>query len=298
MIIVRLSGGLGNQMFQYAAARRLAAIRGTMLKLDTGKLLRPAPIDTPRDYALGCFNISAEFASPVESELCEMLGKRHDSPVFRILRTLGLYRPQTGLRYVRQQGPDFDGSILDLPDNVCLEGFWQSEKYFTGIRDILLREFTLRSSLEGGDLQLAERIQACNAVSIHVRRGDYLSNPHAARHHGTCGREYYERAVRHIGEKMPSSNLFVFSDDPEWTRANMKYDLPTTFVSDNDRSDDGRDITLISMCRHHIIANSSFSWWGAWLADWPEKTVIAPPRWFADRARDAADIVPEGWIRF
>jgi hypothetical protein len=247
---------------------------------------------------LDCFTISAELALPAESDLCEKLGKRHSLPVLRILRAWDLFRPKTGLRYVRQQGLPFDGSILELPDNVCLEGFWQSEKYFLDIRDILHKEFTLRNALEGGDLQLAERIQACNSVSLHFRRGDYLSNPHAARHHGTCGPDYYGRAVRYIGEKVTSPHLFVFSDDPEWTRANMKYDLPTTFVSGVDPTGDGRDLTLMSMCRHHIIANSSFSWWGAWLGDDPGKTVIAPLRWFADPAQDASDIIPLGWIKF
>jgi hypothetical protein len=298
MIIVRLSGGLGNQMFQYAAAKRLAAMHGAILKLDTTRLLKTAPVDTPREYALGCFNISAAFASVVEGVLCDKLGNRHSSPLFQILVGFGLHRTETGLRYVRQQGTAFDRSILDLPDNVCLEGFWQSEKYFPGIRDILHKEFTLRNALEGEDLKLAERIQACNAVSLHVRRGDYLSNPHAARHHGTCGGDYYGRAVRYIGEKVPSPHLFIFSDDPAWTRANLKYDLPTTFVSSIDQTDDGRDLTLMSMCRHHIIANSSFSWWGAWLGEYPGKTVIAPLRWFADPARDASDIIPEGWISF
>lgn len=298
MIIARLSGGLGNQMFQYAAARRLAAVHGTVLKIDTNRLRRSDPLDTPRDYALECFAISAEMASRAESELCEKLRRHAVSPFFRMLHKCGLSRAAAGLRYVRQKGPGYDSTILELPNNVCLEGFWQSEKYFLDIRALLKNEFTLRNSLAGKVVQSAETIRACTAVSLHVRRGDYLTNPHAARHHGVCDMDYYVRAIQCMREKFPAAHLFIFSDDPEWTQANLRFDLPITFVSVAEAGGDGCEIVLMSMCRHHIIANSSFSWWGAWLGDSPEKTVIAPARWFADPLRNvAADIVPDGWLR-
>jgi hypothetical protein len=285
-------------MFQYATARRLAAVHGTVLKIDTTRLLKSDPLDTPRDYALGCFNISAEMASLAERTSCEKLHKRDTSPVFRILHKCFPGGTNSGFRYFRQQGTAFDSTILGLPNNVCLEGFWQSEKYFIDIRALLKKEFTPRAPLEGENLYLAEKIQACTAVSLHVRRGDYLTNPHAARHHGTCDMEYYARAVHFIREKIPAVHLFIFSDDPKWTEATLRYDLPTTFVSKTEAKGEGRDLTLMSMCRHHIIANSSFSWWGAWLGENQGKTVIAPVRWYADPARDTADIIPEGWLRF
>jgi len=298
MILVKLSGGLGNQMFQYAAARRLAAAHDTVLKIDTSRLLNSNPLDTPRDYSLGCFTISAEMASRSESDLCEKLRRNASSPFFRMLQQCGLYRTAADLRYVRQKGPGFDSTILELPDNVCLEGFWQSEKYFLDIRALLKREFTLRNSLEVEKLQLAEKIRACTAVSLHIRRGDYLTNPHAARHHGICDMDYYFRAVQFIRENFLTPHLFIFSDDPRWTEANMHFDLPATYVSGSDAAGDGGELTLMSMCRHHIIANSSFSWWGAWLCENQEKTVIAPDRWFTDPSRNSLDIIPEGWLRF
>jgi hypothetical protein len=298
MILVRLAGGLGNQMFQYAAARRLAAVHGTVLKIDTTRLLHSDPIDTIRDYALGCFNISAELASPSESELCKKLSKQNASVFFRRLQNFSLFRTAGEVRYVRQKGSAFDPATLNLNDNVCLDGYWQSEKYFLDIRALLNKEFTLRNPLSGDDLRLAEKIQAGTAVSLHVRRGDYLTNPHAANHHGTCDRNYYDRAVRFIRGKVPKAQLYIFSDDPLWTEENMRYDLPTTFVSKTDASGDGRDLTLMSLCHHHIIANSSFSWWGAWLGNNPEKTIIAPKRWFNDPATGTGDLIPEGWLRF
>lgn len=298
MIIARLSGGLGNQMFQYAAARRLAARHGTILKLETSRLLHPAPGDTPRAYSLDCFSIAAEPASATESAYCRKLAKRHTSSLFRVLRVLGLYGFKEELYYVPQQGTAFDHSILDLPDNICLDGFWQSEKYFLDIRESLQQEFALRHPLKIEDCRLAEHIQACNSVSLHVRRGDYLTNPNAARHHGTCGMDYYERAVRFIREAVPKPQLFIFSDDPAWCEAHLRFDLPMTVVSESGISGSGRDLALMNMCRHHVIANSSFSWWGAWLGRDPKKLVAAPARWFTDPARDSSDIIPEGWVRF
>jgi len=285
-------------MFQYAAARRLAETHGTVLKIDISRLLNSNPIDTPRNYALGCYAISAEIASDSEVKLCEKLHRQATSPLYRLLKKSGLFRTPGEMNYVRQQGPAFDPAILQLPDNVCLDGYWQSEKYFPAIRALLKKEFTLRVPLDGKDLQLADKMRTCNAVSLHVRRGDYLTNPHAAKHHGTCDMDYYDQAVRFIREKIPSVQLFIFSDDPHWSEANMSYDLSTTIVSKADREVEGRDLTLMSNCRHHIIANSSFSWWGAWLGDDPEKIVIAPKRWFNDPARFTGDIIPEGWLRF
>ncbi len=285
-------------MFQYAAARRLAEAHGTVLKIDTSRLLRSAPCDTLRDYALGCFAISAEIASDSESQLCEKLYKLATSPMFRLLKKCGLLRSPKGMHYIRQQSTAFDPTILNLPNNVCLDGYWQSEKYFSDIRALLKEEFTLRPPLDGEDRQLAEKIRSCSAVSLHVRRGDYLTNPHAAKHHGTCDRGYYDQAVSFIKSKIPAAELFIFSDDPYWSESNMRYDLPTTIVSNTDETDEGRDLTLMSNCRHHIIANSSFSWWGAWLGADPEKIVIAPKRWFNDPARFTGDLVPEGWLRF
>jgi hypothetical protein len=296
MIIVRLSGGLGNQMFQYAAALRLAVVHGATVKLDTTRLQMTAPGDTPRDYALGCFAISGELASTAEGALCRQLAKRAAAPLMRLLRVGGRDVSLNGICYVRQASPAFDSAILSLPDNVCLDGFWQSEQYFCDIRDTLKREFTLRHGLSDADQALADTIVSSTAVSLHVRRGDYLTNPHAARHHGSCDLDYYRQAVDFIRKNCATPHLFVFSDDPDWTGANLRFDLPTTYVSGGDQSA-GRDLMLMRLCRHHIIANSSFSWWGAWLADDPAKVVLAPARWFADPSRDDSAIIPDTWLR-
>jgi hypothetical protein len=297
MIIVRLSGGLGNQMFQYAAARRLAHIHGTVLKLDTSRLDRTNPLDTPREYELGCFRITAGKAAAGECETCENLGKKRLNPVYRLLQKFGFLPSKSGFRYYRESRFSFDGRVLRLPDNICLDGYWQSEKYFRDIRDIITAEFTLPAGPVGMNLRLAEQMAACNSVSLHVRRGDYIANPAAACYHGTCGIGYYSGAIEEIKKRVALPHLFVFSDDPEWTVTNLKSDIPVTFISHNDTSQGGEDLILMSLCKHNIIANSSFSWWGAWLNRNPDKTVIAPAKWFEDPAIDTKDLIPEGWVR-
>lgn len=297
MILVRLSGGLGNQMFQYAAARRLALVHGASLHLDTGRLRHTDPGDTPRGYALGCFTLSASLATPAEERLCARLERRAAAPLGRLLGRCGLAVRRSGVQYVRQRTSAFNGSLLSLPDNCCLDGLWQSEQYFCDIRDTLLREFTPRVELADPDRRLAADIASCCAVSLHVRRGDYLTNPRAANHHGTCSQEYYRQAVAAMAAHEPDVRLFIFTDDPEWVARNLRFDVPSTCVSVPDCDDACRDLQLMRLCRHHIIANSSFSWWGAWLADGPAKTVIAPARWYADPTRDASAIIPDTWLR-
>jgi hypothetical protein len=142
---------------------------------------------------------------------------------------------------------------------------------------------------------MAVRIAGCNAVSLHVRRGDYVSNPDSSRVHGLCGADYHQAAVRRIAEVVPQPHLFVFSDDPQWAAGNLHLDHPATIVTGNDTRRDYEDLHLMSLCKHHIVANSSFSWWGAWLDTNPDKIVIAPERWFAHEQHDTRDLLPPTW---
>lgn len=296
MIIVRLSGGLGNQMFQYAAGRHLAQIHNAELRLDTSLFDTPAPGDTPRRFELGQYAISAGMATAEERRACQELGMRKVTPLFRFLQRCGRYPSQAGLRYYRELSFGFDSRLATLPDNICLEGFWQSEQYFRHIADIIRHEFTPLASLEGINVHLAERIAACESVSLHIRRGDYVSNPAAQSYHGTCSLEYYATALDLIGQRVKKPHVFVFSDDPAWAAANLKTTMPTTFVDNNDAASGQDDLELMRRCRHNIIANSSFSWWGAWLNENRDKSVIAPLRWFRETV-DTRDLIPESWLR-
>jgi hypothetical protein len=289
MIFARLIGGLGNQMFQYACARRLAHALQAPLKLDLSAFenygLRP--------YALDGLSISAEIA-PVD----EVFKFRRRARIRSRLPEL-LSRLIPGCRYevFKERSFEFDSNVLKLRGNILLEGYWQSERYFNDIADIIRREFTLKGTPSETNASLAARIRSTDAVSIHVRRGDYVSNPETRQVHGTCGLDYYQRAVDKIAGIEPHPHFFVFSDDPAWVKENLRLPFPTVVVERTGTYSPCGDLWLMSLCRHNIIANSSFGWWGAWLNSNPNKKVIAPQKWFNLKAYDTRDLIPAHWIR-
>jgi len=287
MVIVRLIGGLGNQLFQYALGRALAASRSTTLKLD----ITDYETYKVRAYALSHFNVIESFATRDEILRLRGGGWMAQHPSRRLHRLIPFRKDS----YVLEKGFAFDPEVLRSPDDVYLEGYWQSEKYFRSIEGLLRREFVIRHSLSSRDQEMAVRIARCNAVSLHVRRGDYVSNPGSSRVHGLCGADYHQAAVRRIAEVVPQPHLFVFSDDPQWAAGNLHLGHPMTIVTGNDSRRDYEDLHLMSLCRHHIVANSSFSWWGAWLDTNPDKIVIAPERWFAREQHDTRDLFPPTW---
>jgi hypothetical protein len=295
MIVVRLWGGLGNQMFQYAAARRLAHVNGAALKLDTGWFGNEAPGDTSRRYELGVFRIDAGFASAGEA-------RRLRGPDIRrwprIVKKLVAVVGYAGRRsYVGEKHYHFDPEILRLKGDIYLDGYWQSEKYFRDAAEVIRNDFRLKPAPEGANRELMRKIGECESVSLHFRRGDYVTNVNAAAYHGTASLDYYAAAIDAILSRVGSPRLFVFSDEPEWVKRNLKAHLPVTYVEGNGEANAAEDLRLMSACRHHIIANSSFSWWGAWLGGNPGKVVVAPRKWFNAGNADTKDLIPEGWLR-
>lgn len=292
MIIVKLMGGLGNQMFQYAAARSLSWRHGTVLKLDLSFLEGDQSGDTPRIYKLDHFYITAEKAS--RWEVSTMSGRGN------------AFLPTAFARFFQKNAADhanyreksfhYDPQLLDQPDNVYLEGYWQSERYFTDIREVIRKDFTVKTPLTDKNRKLADEIQAVNSVSLHVRRGDYVMDEKTIAKHGVCSLEYYLRAEDRVAEIQADPHFFVFSDDPEWVADNLKLRHPARYVSHNG-SMAHEDLRLMSLCRHHVIANSSFSWWGAWLSTGTDKLVIAPDRWFNDPSINTRDLIPYEWQR-
>ena len=296
MVIVKLQGGLGNQMFQYAAGRSLSMRLGTPLKLDRRRMDHPVQGSTPWRYALGALDVREEFAD--SRETAELTGQgqtRLRKLMLRIRRVSGLAR--RGATVLRDTDFRFHPEFHEVSGDVYLDGYWQSEKYFLGISEIIRREFSLRRPLEGADREFAEVIAREDSVSVHVRRGDYVSNPEANRFHGLCSAEYYRRCMAIVSEKVGAPRFVVFTDDPAWVRKNMDVPLGTTFVDWNQPRDGSIDLELMRRCRHHIIANSSFSWWGAWLGSRQGSLVLAPARWFHDSSMDTADLLPDSWVR-
>lgn len=289
MIIVKLKGGLGNQLFQYAVARHLAEIHNTSVKLDIS-LFKTYKLHA---YSLSPFNIQEKIASQKEIEK-----NFYNIPEFiiKIMQKIGKIQYLTNSNYICEKFFNYDSDILSLPDNVYLDGYWQSEKYFTAISEIIRSEYSVKQSQFGVDKQVAEKIKSCDSVCVHVRRGSYTMPPYNSVH-GTCPINYYHDAIRYISNKLQNPHFFIFSDDPNWTGENLKINHDVTFVNHNDASKDYEDLRLMSQCKHHIIANSTYSWWSAWLCENSEKIVIAPKKWFNSGDRDIRDLFPESWIK-
>jgi len=290
MIIVKIIGGLGNQMFQYAAGRQLAAINNTALKLDISDFRNY----NLRYYGLSVFNIKELFATQEETQLY----KEPESGAFKKKIKKLLRRPsKLGITHIREKQYNFSPEILTLPAPLYLDGYWQSEKYFLGIADIIRKEFTVKLPQTDKNMELGQQITSCESVSLHVRRGDYVTDEKTKTIHGTCDLAYYEHCIEGLTKKIHHPHFFIFSDDPDWTEKNLKMTHPATFVSHNDAEKSYEDLRLMSQCRHHIIANSSFSWWGAWLNPHQDKIVYAPKRWFNSPSLNTKDLLPEAWTR-
>ena len=290
MIISNIIGGLGNQMFQYAAARAHSLRLDKALKVDTRdfskyKLHQGFELDK-------LFNVSTEIASGTDLKLILSWQKA------RIMRRI-FRRPQ--LKFLRHRNyvvePQFGywKGVNQLKDNIYLDGYWQSEKYFIEFSDKIRADFTFKLPFSKQNAEIAKYIAQANAVSLHVRRGDYVNNKKNA-FISVCSLDYYRAAIEQTKSQVDKPVFFVFSDDIDWVKSNFVLDKKTVFVSHNDGSESFNDMRLMSLCKHHIIANSSFSWWGAWLNANPNKIVIAPKQWFASKLDDS-DLVPANWLR-
>ncbi|WP_196601122.1 alpha-1,2-fucosyltransferase [Pectinatus frisingensis] len=287
MIVTELNGGLGNQMFQYAIGRNLAIKNQTELRLDISTFDEYKL----RKYELYHFNIEEKFINKKNiSNLKNTYGLRYKWA--RIKNRI--FHDITG---VREKNYMFDSHILSLKNNVYLQGYWQSEKYFKEIEDVIRKDFCIKTFLSKKNQIMASLIknEEC-PVSLHIRRGDYISDPKTNAFHGICSMDYYVKCINILKEKFNNISVFVFSDDFLWTRENLKLDLPIYWMENSGEKYAFEDMYLMSLCHHHIIANSSFSWWGAWLDDSGEKIVFAPKKWFNNESNNIKDLIPNNWI--
>lgn len=291
MILVRLIGGLGNQMFQYATGRAVSRRLGAPLLLDASGFEH---YDLRR-YELDELSIEAAVAGRDDLARCGVV-QRPPALVNRALKALGMQRQANVLQ---EASFVYDDRIESVRAPAYLDGYWQSERYFSGIADVLRREFALKAPVDEANNAMAARIAGAGAkaVSLHIRRGDYVNNPHTAQYHGVCSLDYYRAAVEHIAERVSDPHFFVFSDDHAWVSENFKLPYATTLVDINGADRGVWDMALMKACRHHVVANSSFSWWGAWLNPAEDKIVVAPQRWFSGASHDTRDLIPSAWIR-
>lgn len=280
MIIVKLQGGLGNQLFQYALGRHLALKNGSRLVLDVSFLRQQRNVGhTVRKFELNVL--------PIRATIRNYFWNRWN--------LFDLWRRICGIRYIRENSFAFQPDILHQRGPLYLDGFWQSESYFSGIRGTILADLNWR--LPAAFEEPADMIRSCNAVSVHIRRGDYVSPLLPPTYYDLYQEHYYEAAIQQISGSVTDPVFFFFSDDITWVKGHLELPLKHHFIGQEPGAGPYGDLHLMSLCKHNIIANSSFSWWGAWLNANPGKIVVAPKKWFIDPSLDSPDLIPAAWVR-
>lgn len=284
MIIIKLIGGLGNQLFQYAAGRCMAMEQKEELVLDISAFEDRKQL---RKYSLSPFRITARLATEEET------GRLNKTVTEKIISKLSFKNPPIISRKKFSFFPLLGKSHIILEKDDA--GHWNHEKYFHGIENTIKEEITLREPQGEKYDGMLKKITECSSVSLHVRRADYLLAKHTNLF-AECTLEYYTEAIKYISNKSNGIELFVFSDDSAWVKENLKTDYPVTFLADEHFSD-YQELLLMASCKHNIIANSTFSWWGAWLNTNPNKIVVAPEKWFTDESKYPNDIIPSTWVK-
>ena len=285
MVIVKIVGGLGNQMFCYAYAKSLEQ-KGHEVKIDISAF---ETYKLHGGYQLDKYNIDLDSSIKDEND------KFYKNTFFyKVLRRFGM----DFSRRIKEKSLLFDKKLLEIDDNSYLDGYFQCEKYFKDIREIILKQFTINQDISNYTKEIKNKIQnSKNSCSLHIRRGDFVNSTNI-NIHGACDIEYYKKAMKYLEEKVENINYFIFSDDIEWVKENLAIQN-AIYIDSKEKRIPHEDIYLMSLCKNNIIANSSFSWWGAWLNQNEKKMVIAPKRWFADDKLESQskDIVCESWVR-
>ncbi|WP_234733464.1 alpha-1,2-fucosyltransferase [Tellurirhabdus bombi] len=288
MVIGRITSGLGNQLFQYAIARHLSILNKASLYFDLSYYKYQYETDTPRVFKLHNFKIDYKLLdnSPLlyASKATKLFPERTLKPVFEL---------------VKEKHFHVDPEVLKARAKLLiLDGFWQSEKYFSPAAAIIRKELVFTNQPGPAFEKYKNEIaRSANPISIHIRRGDYVNNAEFSQSFGFIGIDYYHQAIKLIKRQFTDFRFFVFSDDQEWTEKNFDLSSDTVFVKNIGENSDLDDLHLMSLCKHHVIANSSFSWWGAWLNADPNKMVITPKNWFKNKPDwHTTDLIPDSWL--
>lgn len=297
MIIVKISGGLGNQMFQYAAGIRAAIVAKDVLKLDISYYHHQPVGETKRQYELSIFNIPENFASQPEikklkenrSNILEKVLKDRFPIVTKLVVS-------SNKKYFKENSLlHFEDRILKIEGDAYLDGWWQSEKYFSDIDSIIRRIYRFKQKPLTHNQKLFQEITNCNSLLIHVRLGDYLT---FSNYFVSCGQHYYQKGIEIIAQRRKIDKIYFLVEDPSWIKKNITTKIPITNIISGLTPRDWEDyLVLMAQGKHQIIANSNFSWWGAWLNSNKEKIVVAPKHWFKDSSVDTSDRLPSSWIK-
>jgi len=296
MVIVTLGGGLGNQLFQYSIGRLLAIKNKTTLKLYISNF----KYENNRCYKLNCFDIKEVFAT--EEEVEKLIHIYYSNSLYaRIYKKIHQNKPKHKRNYfIEKDYYLYEPELMKISSDVLLEGFWQHYKYYENFPPQILQELTLKEEFKPTSINnIINNIEQENSsVSIHIRRGDYVSDSNNLNFFGTLPMQYYYDAVNYINKNIQTPKFYIFSDDLNWVKDNFKINAPITFVDIEGGTKDYLELDAMSKCRHNIIANSSFSWWGAFLNKNTDKIIIAPKSWVVreDINKDIQIQFPE-WIK-
>ena len=288
---MKLNGGLGNQMFQYAVAYALAEKNADYIKLDLSGFAESQK-QTYREFGLGSFNLSF---SSVASQY-EVNKFKYEHGIFSIL--LKFIKRNIFKKYYEDWHPE----VLDWRGDFYLDGYFQSENYFLDIADKIKSEFSLQPVYQEQLDNWSSQLKGSVTVSIHVRRGDYVSDPIASRIHNICDVNYFNNALTYLRNKIGRFTLVVFSDDIIWVKNNLNFTEDVFYVTGQAdvfevALNPSQEVALMARCSHHIISNSSFSWWGAFLNRSNNKIVCAPSLWSKSKIHTHPNIVPDSWIK-
>lgn len=282
MIVVKIKAGLGNQMFQYALGRRLSLNWNDELKCDLSWFQNIKKSETPRTLDINKFKINLVEVTDQEKKQAKLCS---------ISKIISQIRARVDRNYFYH----FHSELLKKKDFLYLDGYFQSYKYFESIKKTLLEDFVLKTGYTQEAQKIKDDIELSGeSIAIHVRRGDYTSS--CKDWNGLCTIEYYQQGLNEIKKKYSKVKLFVFSDDITWAQQNLRFDSLMVFVSRPSLSST-EELMLMSLCKHQIIANSTYSWWGAWLNQNPQKIVIAPSRWLLAFNIDTSELLPSEWIK-
>jgi hypothetical protein len=290
MFIVKIHYGLGNQLFQYAFARSLALTRGVPFSMDLHFYQKHGQDPKhPRVYQLDKFCIQENLASD------EVVEKLISPSIFDqgIIKLGIISRPYYKRRIVYERSLSYDENMWQVENEVYLAGYWQDLRYFEKCEPIIRSDFKFKTAPTGLNKELLEKINSVESVAIHVRRGDYITDGFHTEHVGVADMLYYRDATKFLEGEISEARYFVFTDDPVWVKKNFDLGYAFELIEHNNQVNAFEDLRLMSACKHQVISNSSFGWWGAWLNSNQEKIVIAPKIW----RKNGPDMnKPANWI--
>lgn len=297
-ILIRLWGGLGNQMYQYALAKKLSILNNNAeIKLDISYFE-----NYYWPFELNKLNIKASIANKEDifhfdnGSLSRKAGKLIEKIPW--IRVKDFIRKPFSKVFTEPE-VSFNPEVLNIRNDVYLKGYWSSYKYFDDIREVLLEDFSFKEKMNDENKKVSDLINSTDSsVSLHIRRGDYISLPEAKKVFRSPFEDgFYDKAVSEIEKRIDNPEFFLFSDEPEWVKENLKLKHKHRIIDINKGKNNYWDMKLMSLCKHNIIANSTFSWWAAYLNQNKNKLVFAPKAWINDSRYIIEDILPPDFIK-